>query len=270
MDSKEKELKSAKRDIDSAEKLKNAPSIQGLTPAAALGAATGSVVCLTQAFWGKFQEGKNPFCGDFTLADWQDVGIEIVKGAGQGGFTGGTLYLLTNATDIAAPFAGAMVSGLMGIGDLLRQYNEGKINSDQFVELSLFVATDAAIVSLVTVAGQAIIPASILGALLGSISGKIVAAFLKDNLQNHEEELIKKLESKVDYMTKQLDSIHKIFINELNQYFDHLEELIELAFNEENNTSLRLSASVTLAETMGVDDSLIIRSTNDLDRFMME
>ncbi len=71
-------------------------------------------------------------------------------------------------------------------------------------------------------------------------------------------------------MTKQLDSIHKIFINELNQYFDHLEELMELAFNEENNTSLRLSASVTLAETMGVDDSLIIRSTNDLDRFMME
>ncbi|MGC9423886.1 hypothetical protein [Vibrio sp.] len=269
LDSREKDLKSTKQDLQDLEKLKNSPSIQGLGKAAAWGAVAGGGVRLAQAFWIKFQEGKNPFIGDFTLADWQDVGIETGKGTLQGGIAGGTLYLLTNATDLAAPFAGAMVSGLVGIGDLVQQYHQGQINSDQFAELSFFVATDAAIVGLATVAGQAIIPIPMLGAFVGSISGKIVASALKSYFQNSENELIDKIESRVNYILHKLDVEHRKFIEQLNQYFDKLETLINLAFDEELNTSLRLAASVTLAETMGVEDSLIIRSTDDLDEFMM-
>lgn len=270
LDSREQDLKSAKNQKAEVIQKENAPSYGGFGKAAAYGAVAGGGVRLTQALWTKFQAGKNPFHGDFTVDDWKEVGIEAATGVGQGGIAGGALYLLTNATDLAAPFAGSMVSGLMGIGDLLRQYSQGEINSDQFIELSLFVAADAAIVGLTTAIGQSIIPIPILGALLGSIAGKLVASALKKGLQNSEQKLIKKLESYIDKMTEKLNVQHKKLIAQLSQHFDTLEELIQSAFNKENNTSLRLAASVTLAESMGVDDDLILRSIEDIDKFMME
>ncbi|NJN74783.1 MAG: hypothetical protein HC799_19355 [Limnothrix sp. RL_2_0] len=270
LDSREQDLKSAKKEVQETSEKQNAASFGGFGQAAAYGAVAGGGVRLTQALWTKFQAGKNPFRGDFTVDDWKDVGIEAATGAGQGGIAGGALYLLTNATDLAAPFAGSMVSGLIGIGDLLRQYSQNEINSDQFIELSLFVATDAAIVGLTTAIGQSIIPIPILGALLGSVAGKLVASALKEGLKNSEQKLVKKLESYINEMTEKLDVQHKKIIAKLSQYFDNLEELIHSAFNEENNTSLRLAASVTLAESMGVDDALILRSIEDIDKFMME
>jgi hypothetical protein len=48
------------------------------------------------------------------------------------------------------------------------------------------------------------------------------------------------------------------------------DQLINVAFDEENNTSLRLAASVKLAESLGVEEKFILRSIDDIDKFMME
>ena len=45
------------------------------------------------------------FHGDFDAADWRDVGVETAKA---GGGSSGALYLVTNSTDLAAPFAGSL------------------------------------------------------------------------------------------------------------------------------------------------------------------
>ena len=271
IDSREQRLTAEKNNLQEAERVKYGPSIQGLGQAAAFGAVAGGGVRITQALWQKWQEeGKNPFHGDFTVSDWQEIGIDAAKGAGGGAIAGGALYLLTNTTSLAAPFAGSLVSGLMGIGDLLHQYHDGKISSDQFLDLSLIVASEAAIVGIATATGQSIIPIPILGALIGSMAGKLVASALKDSLGNSEQTLILRLEEYQNLVQEKLDHEYRSLVARLDQYFDNLDRFLSLAFNEEVNLALRLEASVQLAETCGVPNHLILHSSDDLDRFMME
>jgi hypothetical protein len=271
IDSRAQRLTADKNNLQDAERIKYGPSIQGLGQAAVLGAVAGGGVRVAQAFWKKWQgEGKNPFQGDFTVSDWQEIGIDTVKGASGGAIAGGTLYWLTNATDLAAPVAGSVVSGLMGIGHLLHQYHAGKISSEQFLDLSLIVASEAAIVGIATATGQSLIPIPILGALIGSMAGKLVASALKDTLGNSEQALITQLQQYQTLMLEKLDYQYRSIVTKIDQYFDNLDRFLALAFNEEVNLFLRLEASVQLAENCGVPNHLILRSSDDLDRFMME
>lgn len=246
------------------------PSLEGLGSAAAIGAAAGGGVRFGQAIWVKCRDGKNPFKGEFSTQDWKDVGVAATKGAGGGAVAGSALYALTNSTDLAAPFAGALVSGLMGVGDLLSQYHSGKIDGDQFVELSHIIAADAAIVGLTAAAGQVLIPIPMLGAFVGSLAGKIVASAIKDGLGAEESELIARLAAYEKSALEQLDKEFRAFIKKLDAYFGNLERLAKIAFDNTVNTTLRLEASIQFAEIVGVPDRHILRNTDDLDVFMME
>ena len=135
------------------------PSLTGAATAAAIGAAAGGGVRLAQAVWVKYRDGKNLFQGDFSAEDWKDIELDTAQGAGTGAVAGATLYLLTNSTDLAAPFAGTLVSSMMGIGDLLGYYHAGEIDGEQFVDSSFEVAAEAAIVGLSAAAGQTLIRA---------------------------------------------------------------------------------------------------------------
>ncbi len=246
------------------------PSLSGLGSAAAIGAAAGSGVRFGQAIWVKYRDGKNPFKGEFSTQDWKDVGVAATKGAGGGAVAGSALYALTNSTDLAAPFAGALVSSLMGVGDLLRQYHSGKIDGEQFVELSHVIAADAAIVGLAAMAGQVLIPIPMLGAFVGSLAGKIVASAIKNGLGMAESKLIARLATYEKRAIEQLDEEFRAFIKKLDAYFGSLERLAKVAFDNTVNTDLRLEASIQFAEIVGVPDRHIIRKTDELDAFMME
>ena len=129
LDRENKELKRAARS-------EHGSSLAGFGQAAALGATAGGGVGLAQAIWVKHREGRSPFRGEFSTQDWRDVGVVAAQGAGGGAVAGSALYVVTNSTVLAAPFAGALVSGLMGIGGLLRDYDAGTIDCDQFVEMT--------------------------------------------------------------------------------------------------------------------------------------
>lgn len=246
------------------------PSLSGTVTAAAIGAAAGGGVRFTQAVWVKYRGGKNPFQGEFSVEDWKDIGLDTAKGAGTGAVAGGTLYLLTNSTDLAAPFAGALVSGLMGIGDLLGQYHSAEIDGEQFVDCSLMVAAEAAIVGLSAAAGQTLIPIPMLGAFVGSIAGKIVASALRDGLGEAEPELIERLKAYEAEAIGRLDNALRAALEELDAYFGRLSDLTRIAFDETVNTELRLVASIQIAEAIEVPDHQILRSKADLDNFMEE
>ena len=245
-------------------------SVSGAATAAGIGAAAGGGVRFAQAVWVKYREGKNLFKGEFSVGDWKDIGLDTAKGASTGAVAGGSLYLLTNSTDLAAPFAGSLVSGLLGIGDLLGQYHAGEIDGDQFVDCSLMVAAEAAIVGLSATAGQTLIPIPMLGAFIGSIAGKIVASAIRDSLGAAESELIERLKAYEAEAIGKLDDALRAVMDQLDAYFERLSDLARIAFDETINTELRLAASIRIAEALEVSDNQVLRSNADLDTFMEE
>ena len=71
--------------------------------------------------------------------NWSDVGIAAVERAGAGGVLGAGVYLLTNLTGLAAPFAASLVSASLGMKALHSRLRAGTIDERQFVELARFV-----------------------------------------------------------------------------------------------------------------------------------
>ena len=268
IENREDRLSERNEDLKGQVRGEHGPSLAGAATAAAIGAAAGGGVRFTQAIWIKCREGKNPFRGEFSVEDWKDVGLETVKGAGGGSVAGGALYLLTNATELAAPFAGALVSGLMGMGKLLSHYRAGKIDESQFVDLSLLVASDAAIVGLAAMAGQTLIPVPMLGAFVGSIAGKFVASTIRDGFGDTGSELAEQIEAYEAQAIAKLDEALRTALERLDAKFGHLADLARVAFNEAANTNLRLAASIQIAETVDVPKHQILRSSSDLDTFM--
>ena len=246
------------------------PSPSGLGQAAAIGAAVGGGVGLAQGVWVKYREGKSPFRGDFSTRDWLDIGVPAAQGAGGGAVAGGALYLLTNSTNLSAPAAGALVSGLMGVGSLLHQYHSGSIDGEQFVDTSQIVVMDAAIVGVASMTGQVLIPVPLLGALVGSVAGKLVATAIRDSLGASESELLEQLRAYEEGALSQLDQAYRAHVRRLDTYMGNLERLALAAFDDTVNTNLRLYASVEFAEAVGVPDGLILHTTDELDRFLEE
>ena len=250
-------------------RVEHGPSTAGCVKAAGLAAAVGGGVGLAQAIWIKCREGRNPFRGEFSIRDWQDVGIVSAQGAGGGAVAGSSLYLLTNSTALAAPFAASFVSGLMGIGVLLRDHYAGTIDGEQFVEMSHIVAMDAAAVGLASAAGQAMIPVPLLGALLGGLAGKLVASALQNGFGESESVSISRLAEYERYALDQLDEEFRAVMQGLDARFGNLERLAATAFDPEANTEL-LMASGRVAEIVGVPDARIVRKIADLDALMQE
>ena len=257
-------------ELKDAARAEHGPSLTGLGQAAAIGAAVGAGVGLAQAVWVKYREGKNPFRGDFSAHDWRDIGVPAAQGAGGGAVAGSALYLLTNSTKLSAPAAGAFVSGLMGIGSLLHQYHSGNIDGVEFVDLSQIVVMDSAIVGMASMTGQILIPVPVLGAFVGSVAGKFVASAIKQSLGESESELMGQLHAYEQSVLAQLDQAYAAHVQRLNAYFGNLERLARVAFDNTVNTDLRFGASIRFAGAVGVPDSLILRTTDDLDRLMGE
>ena len=264
---REDRLARENEDLRQAAQDKHRPSTAGLGTAAAFGAAAGGGISLTQAIWVKSREGRNPFRGGFSPQDWQDVGVVAAQGAGGGAVAGSAVYVLTNSTALAAPFAGSFVSALMGVGALLRNHHAGTIDGDQFVEMSHVVAMDAAVAGLAAAAGQTLVPIPMLGALLGSLAGRLVASALKDGLGESASALTARLAEYERNAHEQLDEEYLALVQRLDAWFGNLERLAAIAFDVESNTTL-LEASVLAAEAVGVPEERILRTTGDVDVFM--
>lgn len=271
LDAQERQLKKEDQELRDQAREDHGPSLVGAVEAAAVGAAVGAGVTLAGALWAKYREGKNPFReGGFSAEDWKDIGLNTAKGAGTGAVAGFSVYWLTNSTDLAAPFAGSLVSGLMGIGALLKEHQHGNISDEEFADLSVIAAADAAVVGIAAVAGQTLIPVPVLGAFIGSVAGKLVASAVKDSLEEAEAELIERLRQFETAAMEKLDEALRATVVELGAHFDRLEDLARIAFDESINTELRMAASIRFAESVDVRSDHIIRSRDDLDLFMQE
>src|SRR5690606_15999885 len=172
------------------------------------------------------------------------------------------------ATDLAAPFAGSVVSAAMGIKALHERRKKGEIDDEELIELSEVVAAEAAIVALATFAGQALIPIPALGAVVGALSGRVVTGLARGALERSDDALARAPEERFAARMAELGAQHAELHAELVGRFDALGELTVAAFDLDRIGALRLQASVELAQRHGVPDALVLRTTDDLDAFM--
>ena len=264
LDNHEQKLNQQNEKLKDTIKDEHKPSWEGAAQAAVVAGAVGGAISLGTALYSKYKKGKNPFKGQFSQEDWKDVGISTAKGAGGGAIAGGAIYLLTNNAALSAPFAGAIVSAAKGISSLMSDYKADKITFEEFTDLGLMVCAESAIVGLATIAGQTLIPIPILGAVIGSLAGKILAEFAigkgKDVAQRMRKDM-------ADYMSK-IDANYQAIIRAIDKEFDRLGKLTEAAFDLKRNTDL-LFASANLARAYGISERDIISSHSELDDFML-
>lgn len=244
-------------------------SVQGLAEASAFAAVASGGIEITRVLLSKYRAGKNPFKGQFSVEDWSDVGIAAVQRAGAGGVLGAGVYLLTNLTGLAAPFAASLVSAAVGMKALHGSLRAGTIGEGQFVELAQFVVCEAAIVGLAVAAGQAVIPIPFLGALVGGIAGRIAASLLRDCFDDSgANELAARVAADAQANWIQIRNSPHEEITRLERYFEELDWLASLAFDPGANSAIRLRTSVDIGRQLDVPEALLLKSTNELDTFM--
>ena len=244
-------------------------SVQGLAEAAAWAAVASGGIEITRVLIAKYRAGKNPFKGEFSVADWSDVGIAAADRVGAGGVLGAGVYLVTNLTGLAAPFAASFVSAVVGLKALHGRLQAGTIDESQFVELARFVVCEAAIIGLAVAAGQVAIPIPLLGALIGGIAGRIAASLLRDCFDDSgADELAAKVTAHEQANWKQIRNSPDEVIARLDRYFGDLDWLARLAFDPAANATIRLRTSVDIGRQLNVPEALLLKSTGELDTFM--
>ncbi|QTD35683.1 hypothetical protein [Pseudomonas fluorescens] len=242
----------------------NGPSLAGAAQAAAIAGAVGGAVGLTTALYAKYKEGKNVFKGDFSADDWLEVGIDTGTAAVGGAIAGGSIYLMTNYASMAAPFAGAVVSAAKGVSALIVDYNANRIDLDELVSLGTVVCAESAIVGIATAAGQTLIPIPVVGAIVGSVAGKMFSELLKGQSAQLRATMDARLNEYLGAVDRQCQAV----LEEILEAFDRLGDLMTAAFDIERNTQL-LQSSVVLALSLGVSADVLITNHQELDAFMM-
>lgn len=264
LDKREEEISSRnderKNDINEEHK----PSFNDGIKTAAISAAFAGAIGLSIGLYKKHKEGKNLFKGDFTSEDWKELGVETGKSALGGFIAGGAIYLLTNFLNTPAPLASTFVSVGKGLNSLYSSYCDGEISSDELGELSLILASESAIVFIFSTLGQTVIPIPILGGLIGSLAGRIIAETATGKVKNEAEKLLRETD---DFLDK-VSEVNKKIYKEINDKFSALSSLTEAAFDVNNNESL-IKYSIQLARSYGVEEKKIIKNKSDLDDFFL-
>ncbi|MHA6897187.1 hypothetical protein ACQUJT_24395 [Ralstonia pseudosolanacearum] len=263
LDGHDSDLKLENEALKGQIQVEHQPSLAEGLKAAGTAAAVGAAVSFTMKAWGKYREGKNLFKGDFTVDDWKDVGGAAFKGAVGGAIAGGAIYALTNCAGLSAPFAGAFVSAAKGVASLVADYHAGKISLDALIDEGLFVCSDAAIVGLCTAAGQTLIPIPVVGAVLGSIAGKLLSTFLGKQMRAAQV----RLDSQLQNFRTALGAKFQKVMAELEARISELGDLTTAAFDLQRNEEL-VTRSVALAQAYGVSEGLILKNESNLDAFM--
>ena len=127
---------------------------------------------------------------------------------------------------------------------------------------------ESAIMGIAAAVGQTSIPIPVLGAVIGTIAGRMVVDFGK-YLGKEAETLKQRLETDYDQCLAKIDRAYREVIAKIIAEFERLSDLTKAAFDCTKNTTLRLQASVELAEAHGVSQTKIIHTLDELDAFML-
>lgn len=258
----EQEIRDTNESIKDDIKADSGPSLSEAANIALAGGVIGGALSFGTGVYKKYKEDKNLFKGQFTSEDWKELGLDTTKGTVVGAVSSVAIYGLTNFADLGAPFAAAVVTATKGVAVLASQYRADEISFDDFMNLSLVACSESALVGICTAAGQTLIPVPVVGALVGSIAGRI----LINVAEGMGNKLAVSLDESMRSFCSNLDEASQAVIDDITAKFDALGKLTEAAFDFDNNFVL---ASIDLAREHGVEEALIIKNRNELDDFML-
>jgi hypothetical protein len=263
-----KKIKEKNKDsIDSAQQ-KAAPTLNEFGKVTATGAVVGASLQITISVYKKWKaEGKNP--SQFTVDDWKEIGGKTLDGATTGGISAASLYSLTNYSALSAPFAAAIVSSGRAMLNLTSQYKSGTITLGEYADLSIITCTEAGIVAAGAAIGQTLIPVPILGAVIGSSIARISTDYSKQLFGEKSQQIVKEIEAKFQYQISQLSKEHQKLLAKIEAKMLYRTELTTVAFDLSINSELLLLNSVVLSEEYNISGKKIIRTTSDVDKFIL-
>lgn len=204
---------------------------------------------------------------EFSLEDWKEVGIDLGKGSAKGAISGISIYGLTKKIGLSAPFSSAIVSTIMGIASVYYNYKRGEITETEYADAACALSVEAGISAIGSAIGQAIIPVPVLGAIIGSAIAKASLEISRSIMDKKEAEFIKKLEQQYNELINKLDEECKEIIAKIDSYFNKLGGLIEAALDLDVNK--KLQGSIRLCRFVGVQETIIIHDTGELDDFIL-
>lgn len=269
LDKHERQLRDRNSELKDSLRTEAQPTLGEMAQVAAKGAVIGASLQITFKLFEKYRQGKNPFKGELTAADWQELGLVGLEGGTTGGVSGAAIYALTNFANLSAPFAGAVVSAGYAVASLAKRYADGDITTDEFLELGQLVCAESAIVGISAAIGQAVIPIPVLGAVIGTIASRMVLKFGKEYLGKNSEKLKQRLDTYYDECFAKIDRVYREVLSKIITEYQRLGDLTKAAFDLASNTALRLQTSVELAQAYGVTEQSIIHNLDELDSFML-
>ena len=186
-----------------------------------------------------------------------------------GGVSGASIYALTNFANLSAPLAGAILSAGYSVASLADRYRKGEIDFDEFLALGQLACAESGMVAVGAAIGQAAIPMPVVGAVIGTITSRLVIGFGKKYLTAQADELEAWMEQYQAQWEQRIDATYHAVLQQITAAFEQLGNLMDAAFDESKNTTLRLQASIDLARAFGLAEAAIIHNTDELDGFML-
>lgn len=253
---KEEQEKIQSRDQEIREEVQQAhkPAVQEGVKVTAVAAVLEASMAFAVAVYRKRKAGTK--LSEFTTDDWIDIAKESGVGGLKGAVRGGTVYLVTNFTDIAAPMANAMVTATLGMMAEAYKLHEGKISAEDFIVSSETICLDVTVSALSSIIGQVAIPIPVLGAIIGNTVGMFMENIAKSYLSSEEEKLIVEYQKSMAQLDNRLSEEHSVFLENTMSKLREFESLVVLAFDE--NPTVRLNSAKSRAALLGADSSRIL------------
>ena len=127
---------------------------------------------------------------------------------------------------------------------------------------------DVTVSAMAATLGQAIIPIPVLGALVGNISGMFLYDIAKEYCSEREQKIIMERTEKNRKLKEGAEQQYQELLNSFNSEFAVYSSLVEAAFDENINQSFDNSAA--LAASVGVEETKILRTEEDIRTFFCE
>lgn len=241
------------------------PTLKQGAQAAAIGAAAEGGMAFCLGILKKRKQGKR--LAEFTQADWQDVGIDTVKGTAQGGIRGAAIYAMTNFTVMPAAVANALVTASFGIVAQAYQLRQGNILAEDFIVNSEVLCLDVTVGAVASLLGQTLIPVPVLGAIIGNVAGMFMYQIAKNHLSAKEQALISNYRESFANLNKMLEERYQQLMAQLKKEFAKYTSMLELAFDKDVN--IAFAGSITLADYVGVAHERVLRSKTNIDNYFL-
>lgn len=230
--------------------------------AAAIEGGTALVVAVVE----KRRAGKQ--LRDFTSEDWADVAGEGGLGVAKGGVRGVSIYWLTNFTATSAAVASSIVTAAFGVAEQANKLRRGEIDELEFIENAELVCLETAISALSSLAGQALIPVPVLGAVIGNSVGIIMYRAASSSLSKREASLILHYVDEQRALDEQLAAEHQGLIEQLEASMSDYLGVLERAFSLD--VEVALLGSVELALELGVASDEVLNSEEEVLAYFLD